>query len=111
MDPLLQPGDLGQANRYVYVGGDPVNAVDPTGLFISDPCNSIGLCKQLRSAREWGTRQATKCAKGAGLGAGGTGATGAYKAAKHKDATKGKYFKKDALPAVGYGCVAGVVGL
>lgn len=31
-DPLDQPSDLQNANRYVYVAGDPVNAVDPAGL-------------------------------------------------------------------------------
>ena len=30
-DPIQQYADLAQANRYVYVGGDPINAVDPTG--------------------------------------------------------------------------------
>jgi RHS repeat-associated protein len=30
-DPLIQPADLRQANRYTYVGNDPVNLVDPTG--------------------------------------------------------------------------------
>ncbi len=30
-DPLMQPGDLGQANRYGYVANDPLNATDPTG--------------------------------------------------------------------------------
>jgi RHS repeat-associated protein len=30
-DPVLQPTDPGQANLYGYVGGDPVNGVDPEG--------------------------------------------------------------------------------
>ena len=30
-DPIDQPADLRQANRYVYVGQDPVNHVDPSG--------------------------------------------------------------------------------
>jgi RHS repeat-associated protein len=30
-DPLRSDGDLQQANRFIYVGGDPANAVDPTG--------------------------------------------------------------------------------
>lgn len=31
-DPLDQAGDLAEANRYGYVGGDPVNLTDPTGM-------------------------------------------------------------------------------
>ena len=31
-DPLRRASDLRQANRYMYVGGDPVNMVDRTGL-------------------------------------------------------------------------------
>lgn len=31
-DPLLNHADLRQANRYAYVGGDPVNNLDPDGL-------------------------------------------------------------------------------
>lgn len=30
-DPIHQPADLGQANRYTYVDGDPINRFDPTG--------------------------------------------------------------------------------
>ena len=30
-DPLEQPGDLRQHNRYGYVGGDPINYTDPDG--------------------------------------------------------------------------------
>ena len=30
-DPLLNHDDLRQANRYAYVGGDPINALDPSG--------------------------------------------------------------------------------
>ncbi len=34
-DPLLQPGDLRQSNRYVYyAAGDPVNYNDPSGQII-----------------------------------------------------------------------------
>jgi RHS repeat-associated protein len=32
-DPLLQPSDLVQANRYAFVGNDPINGSDPTGLY------------------------------------------------------------------------------
>lgn len=31
-DPLNQPSDLRQANRYLYAGADPVNIVDPSGM-------------------------------------------------------------------------------
>ncbi|HYI80330.1 MAG TPA: RHS repeat-associated core domain-containing protein [Thermoleophilaceae bacterium] len=34
LDPLDQAGDLREGNRYVYVGGDPVNLLDPTGMGI-----------------------------------------------------------------------------
>lgn len=34
-DPLAQPMDLREANRYGYVGNDPVNQTDPSGLKIS----------------------------------------------------------------------------
>lgn len=30
-DPLDQPGDLQNANRYLYVGSNPINYIDPTG--------------------------------------------------------------------------------
>jgi RHS repeat-associated protein len=30
-DPIDQAGDLREANRYVYVGADPVNLIDPSG--------------------------------------------------------------------------------
>jgi uncharacterized protein RhaS with RHS repeats len=30
-DPIDQTGDLKQGDRYTYVGGDPVNLVDPAG--------------------------------------------------------------------------------
>jgi len=39
-DPLDQANDLRQANRYVYVGADPVNLVDPSGELV--PALAIG---------------------------------------------------------------------
>jgi RHS repeat-associated protein len=36
-DPINQISSLTEANRYAYVGGDPINAVDPTGLACADP--------------------------------------------------------------------------
>lgn len=38
-DPLNQANDPGQANRYAYVGGNPINLVDPSGL-----CGSFFSC-------------------------------------------------------------------
>jgi RHS repeat-associated protein len=41
-DPLMQPGDPGQANRYAYVSSDPTNATDSEGLTAPGPnptCN------------------------------------------------------------------------
>ncbi len=35
-DPLNQPADLRQANRYMYAGGDPINITDPTGFNHND---------------------------------------------------------------------------
>jgi RHS repeat-associated protein len=35
-DPLNQASDVGQANRFGFVGGDPVNSVDPTGRGLFD---------------------------------------------------------------------------
>lgn len=34
-DPLNQITDLDEANRYAYVGGDPVNSIDPSGREVS----------------------------------------------------------------------------
>lgn len=39
-DPLEQPGDLRQHNRYGYAAGDPVNHNDPTGKLI--PLAAVG---------------------------------------------------------------------
>lgn len=44
-DPLNQATDLRQANRYAYVGADPINLVDPTGAFFSVPGAIKGLVK------------------------------------------------------------------
>ena len=47
-DPLEQPTDPGQAMRYGYVGGNPINYADPGGqhylrCLIGGPCpNNIG---------------------------------------------------------------------
>lgn len=40
-DPLMQPVDLYGANRYGYVGGDPVNGSDPSGLVDLNPVHAL----------------------------------------------------------------------
>ena len=35
-DPIDQAGDLRQANRYLYVGQDPINLIDPRGTFLEE---------------------------------------------------------------------------
>lgn len=41
LDPLNEVGDLREVNRYVYVGGDPTNLRDPSGLGIFDDATEI----------------------------------------------------------------------
>jgi len=44
MDTLDSPLDPGNANRYAYAGGDPINNIDPTGMYNSRGCiRDIGL--------------------------------------------------------------------
>lgn len=41
-DPLNQPADLRQANRYAYVGADPINWRDPAGTsFLKDMAGGV----------------------------------------------------------------------
>jgi hypothetical protein len=40
-DPIDQPADLRQANRYSYVGGDPINNIDQTGAILFTPKNIL----------------------------------------------------------------------
>jgi RHS repeat-associated protein len=47
-DPLDQPADLQDANRYRYVGSNPINYVDPTG---SLSCSTIGLGGACKAAK------------------------------------------------------------
>lgn len=47
-DPLDNAGDLREANRYAYVGADPINSVDLSGLFgitlkLKNPFTRIGV--------------------------------------------------------------------
>jgi RHS repeat-associated protein len=49
-DSLDNPSDLRQSNRYLYVGDDPVNLVDPTGEL---SCSTLGIghvCKAAQRA-------------------------------------------------------------
>ncbi|MGH2763304.1 MAG: DNRLRE domain-containing protein [Thermoleophilaceae bacterium] len=47
-DPIDNPADVRQANRYVYVGADPLNLVDPLGLHACPPTieANIANCEQ-----------------------------------------------------------------
>ncbi len=40
-DTLDQPGDLREANRYLYVGADPLNLIDPAGMAKSCPPGQV----------------------------------------------------------------------
>lgn len=70
MDPLQQPGDLREFNRYGYVGGDPINGVDPSGLI---SCSSyaatgpqyVGACA---GVKYYNSSPAKACRVGLGLG-------------------------------------------
>ena len=72
-DPLQQITSMQQANRYAYVGGDPINQVDPGGMwFGSDLYSKVkgDVNAGLDSGGKAGTAGAvTGCAAGA-LGAG-----------------------------------------
>jgi hypothetical protein len=49
-DPLDNPSDLREGNRYLYVGDDPVNLVAPTGEL---SCSTLGIghvCKAAQRA-------------------------------------------------------------
>ena len=40
-DPLDQTGDLREGNRYAYVGANPVNYIDPSGLSLLDDVGDV----------------------------------------------------------------------
>jgi len=111
-DPVSQFADLGQANRYPYAAGDPVNWVDPSGLGIWDDVDegvselktiagetikgagtggAIGLLGGCALARQYKTgNEGCVVAGGAGAtlgglaGAGGGFAYGTYKAGRQR---------------------------
>jgi hypothetical protein len=43
------PGDPGSWNRYGYVGGDPINKVDPGGMCAQDTNTSVNVCASVGS--------------------------------------------------------------
>jgi RHS repeat-associated protein len=67
-DPINQPADLGQANRYVYVRGDPINSIDPSGtISLSEVVR--GVDETIRSiSRPGQLEQAWECGWGLGEG-------------------------------------------
>jgi RHS repeat-associated protein len=50
-DPLEQPTDPANSNRYGYVGGDPINSADPTGLVKRRGCTANASAAQCRRQR------------------------------------------------------------
>jgi RHS repeat-associated protein len=74
IDPLDQIGDLTEANRYLYVGGDPVNLTDPTGQNIfGDTWHAV----KRGTKRLWGFTPFRRCVKAGIGGAVAGGAAGA----------------------------------
>ncbi len=77
-DPLDQTGDLREGNRYAYVGADPPNLVDPSGLHYAGgsspsgtntpltPCDSDSYYAEYTSCRRGGQPDdvAKGCAEG-----------------------------------------------
>ena len=61
-DPLDQSDDLRQANRYMYVGGDPVNRSDPNGM-----CYACGQGGNFAEGYKRGRQQASSAAKDAAI--------------------------------------------
>jgi RHS repeat-associated protein len=97
MDPLNQASDLREANRYVYVGADPINATDPSGLLslslevdVGIPGTQIGFGGGVEIADN-GISLSGSTGTGGGIGA----------AAKIKPAGKAQ----DRAGTVGGGCV------
>ncbi len=75
-DPLLNAGDVRQANRYAYVGGDPVNLTDPSGLLDLNPVhavkNTVKAGKKFL-AKNGEVIKRTTCAVSGGLAGAGAG--------------------------------------
>jgi RHS repeat-associated protein len=49
LDPIDHPSSLAEANRYLYVGADPINAIDPAGLCIICT-NPLGIVSTVKRA-------------------------------------------------------------
>jgi RHS repeat-associated protein len=71
VDPLDQVGDVREANRYGYVGGDPVNVTDPSGTAICVSCAAGSAVHEVFGKPAVGEvrRATTTCAIGAVGGA------------------------------------------
>lgn len=63
-DPVLQPNDPGQANRYAYVAGNPTNASDPSGTVSCSTFGIGGICKTASHAASFVGRNAGHIALG-----------------------------------------------
>ncbi len=68
IDPLEQVANLGEANRYLYVGANPINATDPSGLCFVLHCSTYHSISNFGHRLQTSTRLATGCIAGAELG-------------------------------------------
>ncbi|MBJ7521743.1 MAG: hypothetical protein JHC84_18740 [Solirubrobacteraceae bacterium] len=72
--PLNQIADLAEANRYAYVGSDPVNHVDPEGLAQLPARGSRAARRSVGGCAKYGGDGAcAKAVAGTALGAAGVG--------------------------------------
>lgn len=67
-DSLLQPSDLGQANRYSYGASDPLNNTDPEGeAVVTGPQCDLTRFRNTPSCKEY-TKRRNACVTGAATG-------------------------------------------